>query len=278
MIKLNKSLLLYSLAKTFKSTFDVPLCLNTKSYIDKHSANFSDLQSDEKIYYVTYAMKLAKTFIDYLIDITLFETNANDDEEISHDFRLGWGKANIMHISMCHTSININDIIPQKIMKICGFTKNTNICKKYLEEYSDLNEKIYAKINDCERYSELSAKTKHKKILEPFTELVVNTLGKKRKCAEKMYNHLFKECDRIVLKLYKNRFVVYDFCLQPDNVTSYSMKLESSNVIKITFNNGSVFELTLNTNAFEVKENISLKFHTKFCNIDEIFAIATEKV
>lgn len=278
MIKLNRSLLLYSLAKTFKSTFNVPLCPDTKNYINKHSVLFSDLQSDEKIYHSMYAMKLAKILTDYLIDITLFETNIDEESEINHDFRLGWGKANIMHISMWHKSININDIIPQKLMKICGFTKNTNICKKYLEEYSDLNEKIYTKINGYERYSELSAKTKHKTILGPFTELVVNTLGKKRKCAEKMYNHLFEECDRIVLKLYKNRFVLYDFCLQPDSATSYSMKLESSNIIKITFNNGSIFELTLNTNAFEIKENISLKFRTRFCNIDEIFAIITEKV
>ncbi|XWV25836.1 hypothetical protein QJ857_gp1248 [Tupanvirus soda lake] len=274
----NEKMLLYSLANTFNTTLGIDICDNTKAYIKSKAKAFSKLDVDEKLYYAKYSMQLAKSLTDYLEDISLFEINTDADSEIVHDFKLTWSDDNMAHVCMSHNSINIKDIIPEKLMKICKYKGNTNVCKYYIHEYKKLNDKGYKKIQNKTKYSELSEKTKNSTILEPVCNLVVNTLSKKRKCAANLYNHLFGESDRIVFKLYKNRFTMYDFGVELDDVESFRMKLNPGNEILITFNNETKFALTLQTNATDIKEHLSLKFHTNFTNIDELFAIHSSSV
>lgn len=274
----DEKLLLYSLAKTFNSALDVAICEDTKQYIKKKSKQFAKLDTDEKIYYSKYAIKLAQCLMDYLEGITMFEINTDSEHDINHDFRLIWKKKNIAHISMSHNSINVNDIIPKKLMRICKYKRNTNICKGYSLEYKKINDKAYGKIKSNNKYSEVSEKLKNKNILEPVCNLVVNTLSRKRKCALNLYNHLFGESDRIVFKLYKNRFTMYDFGQDLDDVDSFGMKLAGSNEIVITFNNKTKFMLALQTNVSEIKQDLSLKFHTTLKNMDELFAVSSSTV
>ncbi|XWV24602.1 hypothetical protein QJ856_gp1185 [Tupanvirus deep ocean] len=274
----NEKMLLYSLANTFSTTLGVDICDDTKAYLKSKSKAFAKLDVEEKMYYAKYSIQLAKCLMDYLDDISLFEINTDADSEIVHDFKLTWSDDNIAHVCMSHISINIKDIIPEKLMKICKYKGNTNICKYYLQEYKKLNEKGYKKIQNKSKYSELTDKTKNTAILEPVCNLVLNTLSKKRKCAVNLYNHLFGETDRIVFKLYKNRFTMYDFGVELDDVESFRMKLNPGNEILLTFNNETKFVLTLQTNATDIKEHLSLKFHTNFKNMDELFAVKSSSV
>jgi len=270
----NQKYLLYSLAKTFNSTLNVDICEDTKVYVKKVSKLFAKLDTDEKMYYTKYSLQLAQNFINYLGTITMFELNTDPDAEVDHEFRLVWKKKNIAHISMLHTSINTKDIIPEKLMRICKYKRNTNVCKEYTHQYKKINDKGYKKIQTKSKYSELSIKTKNKAILEPICDLTMATLSKKRKCANNLFNHLFNENDRIVLKLYKNRFTMYDFSTELPTVESFRMKHNpNNNEILITFNNGAKFNLVLHTNASEIKEHLSIKFHTSFKNMDELFAV-----
>lgn len=271
---INTEILLYYLAKTFNTTLGVNMSNETSAYLKKKSKICTTMDKEEKFYYAKYALKLVEALDKYLKDISFFEIKIDDDEEeIVHDFKLTWGEKNVVHISMNHNSINTRDIIPEKIMKICKYKRNTNICKEYTERYNKLNNKIYQKISSNEKYSEINDKTKRKFIYEPLCQLVMDIISKKRKCAEYLYNHLFDESDRIVLKLYKNRFVVYDFDKEIDEVEGFRMKYNGENIITVTFNNDACFDLVLHTNATEIKEHISVKFRNTFKNIDEIFAV-----
>jgi len=145
--------------------------------------------------------------------------------------------------------------------------------KLYIGQYENIMKKGYGKIKSKSKYSELSDKNKNGALLGPVCELVHSTLSKKRKCAANLYNFLLKENDRIVLKLYKNRFTIYDFGKELDNVESFRMKLNAGNEIVIAFNNGTKFSLVLQTNASDIKEHISLKFHTNLKNIDDLFSV-----
>lgn len=277
-MQLDHTLLLYSIAQTFNNSLLIPICSDTKLFLKKTADSYLKLNRTEKMYYTSYATKLADSLSNYLTGITLFELNDDDQSEIVHDFRLKWKKSQVSYICMCHKSINIRDIIPEKLMKFCGYTKKTNICKDYLVDYNNLNEKIYNKINDNEKYSDLNDKTKTNAVLAPFCSLVVDTLSGKRKCAEKLYTHLFDEADRIVLKLYKNRFIMYDFGIETNEIQSYKMKKESKNTISVTFNNDACFILSLNTNATDIKARLSLKFRTNFVNIDDLFAVDRQTI
>jgi len=269
----DEKLLLYSLAMTFNSALDISICDDTKQFIKKTSKDFHKLESNDKIYYTKYAIKLTQCLTDYLQGISYFELNTDSDHDINHDFRLTWKKKNIAHISMSHNSINVKDIIPKKLMRICKYKRNTNICKKYSSEYKKINDKAYGKIKTNSKYSELAEKVKTKNILEPICNLVATTLSRKRKCALNLYNHLFDESDRIVFKLYKNKFTMYDFSAKLDSVDSFGMKLAGPNEILITFNNKSKFALYLQTNVSEIKQDLSLKFRTSFKNMNDIFAV-----
>lgn len=271
---IDEKLLLYCLANTFSTTLNVDICDDTVAYIKSKTKSFGKLSVTEKMYYTKYSIQLAQSLMEYLDKITLFELNTDTEHDILHDFRLTWSGDNISHISMSHTSINTKDLIPEKLMKICKYKKNTNVSKEYTAKYKTLNEKGYKKIQDSSKYSELTGKKKSSAILEPFCDLVLNTLSKKRKCSQNLFNHLFNESDRIVLKLYKNRFIIYDFGIELDDVESYKMKLLEGNIITISFNNKTKFSLCLQTNASEIKEHLSIKFHTSFKNMDELFSVA----
>uniref|UniRef100_A0A6G6AD41 Uncharacterized protein n=1 Tax=Borely moumouvirus TaxID=2712067 RepID=A0A6G6AD41_9VIRU len=280
-MSVNNDILLYHIASTFNSVFEVEICSESKKLI-KNGAK-QDLSIKDKVYYHSYSIKIVEKLVEYITDnlshkIKSFEINVEDDHEIVHDFRILCNKNNTIYISMNHKSLSVNDIIPEKLMKICKYQKNTNVHKAYSQEYQDLSKKCHGKIKNCEKYSEISEKIKNKEIIKPFSNLVFETLSKKRKCAQNLYNHLFNDGNRILLKLYKNRFRIYDLDKDLEEIKSFGMKLSEDNEITISFNNGTIFSLKLKTNSSEIKERLSLKFRTTFVNLDELFSICDTNV
>lgn len=273
LMSIEYDIMLYCLAKTFSDTLGVDICDDSKSYIKTTTKKFQSMDKDDRIYYQKYSILISKAMTDYLDDITLFELNVDPDNKINHDFRLSWKGDNVAHISLYHTSIVINDVIPKNLMKICGYKKNTNIYKSYVPAYEKINDNGYKKIKSNQKYSDLKDKEKNKIILDPIRELVIETISKKRKCAKKFHDHLFADEDRIVFRLHRNRFVMYDFGKEQDAVESFTMKEDKDRDVTIVFNNKSKFVLTLQTNASDIKPQLSTKFKTVFKNIDEIYMV-----
>ena len=275
---LSEEFVLYSLADFFNRTLEVKMSKDTLAFIKNKSKDFSKLSTADKIYYFKYSVQLAESLMRYLDGICYFEINTDETNDIAHDFRLTWKKNKVVHISIYHNTINVHDVIPEKLMKICKYKRNTKVCKSYNENYRRINDMAYKKIKSKTKYTELSDKAKNKAFVSPVCDLVVTTLSKKRKCAAHLYNHLFSESNRIVIKLHKNRFVMYDFGQELGSVDSYRMKLSHDNHITITFNNKAKFVLNLQPNGPLIKEHLSIKFHTNFKNMDDIFAVDTQSV
>lgn len=275
---IDENLLLYSLANMFHTTIGIAISNGTTKFMKAMTKKFNKLPTSEKMYYAKYAIQLATSLANYLKDISFFEINDDGDSEIIHDFRLTLSKNNVVHVSMIHSSIGVRDIIPKKLMKICRCKKNTNRYKAYMSTYDHLNNQGYQKVKKYERYSEIEEKLKNKAIIFPFRDLLKDTISKKRKFAVPLYHHLFQEQDRIVFRLYKNRFIMYDFGRKLEDVSSFKLKLDQNGNIVITFSNNTKFVLTLQTNASKIKPNLSIKFHTDFKNMDDFFAITSENV
>uniref|UniRef100_A0A6C0LUP2 Uncharacterized protein n=1 Tax=viral metagenome TaxID=1070528 RepID=A0A6C0LUP2_9ZZZZ len=278
MIKtIDTTYLLYFIINTFK-TLGISLCEDTQRYIKNVSKKFDEMEIDKKLYYSKYALQIVKNLNEYIEEIKILELNIRStDSTIIHDIRL-ISKIGTCCISLQHDTINIKDIIPNKLMKICKYKKNTDIAKKYTEMYEKINNIAFQKIKIEDKYSNLSDEVKESKIYRPLCNLIMDTLSKKRKCANNLYNHLFSEKDRIVLKLYKNRFVLYDFDKEHDEIKSFKINFTDPNKLNISFNNGAYFELKIKTNAIEIKEHISVKFKTHFKNIDDMFAINSSTI
>lgn len=274
-MSIDQEILLYSITNTFESVLNTEISNDSKKYVKKMGKKMKELDITQRMYYTKYSLCVAQSLMEYLKNVSLFEINTDAENDIQHDFRLHWGKNNIAHISLYHTTIPINGIIPDKLMKVCKYKKNTKISKQYTARYQSISEKGYNKIKSKSKYSELNDKTKNSAIIDPVCNLFIETLSKKRKCANNLYSHLFNEADRIVFKIYKNRFIMYDFGIELPNVESFRMKSKSNDTIIITFNNKTKFSLVLKTNASQIKEHISLKFHTSFVNMDEIFAVSS---
>jgi len=276
----DENLLLYSLANTFSTTLGIPVCDQTKSYLKSNAKVFNNCSTEDKMYYAKYAIALSNALSQYLDDIIMFEINTEEEHTIEHQFRLKWGNDYTAYICLFHKTINVQNIIPQKLMKICKYKKNSNVGKYYYEHYDKINAYAHKKLQNKKKYSELTDKQKTNIILKPICELVMNTISKKRKQkhVKCLYDHLFKETDRLVLRLYKTRFTIYDFGKKTDEITSYKMKQNSDNEIVVTFNNGAEFVMTLHTNATDIKECLSVKFRTNFKNLDEIFGVSNGNV
>lgn len=274
-MSVDRDILLYHIVSTFDTIVSTDLCKNSKNLLKDADI---DLSVQDKIYYTNYSLKIVQKIIDHVTnDLSLkikgIEINVEEDHEIVHDFRIICSKNHLIHVSMNHKSINVNDIIPEKLMKICGYKKNTSMYKTYTAEYQEICEKSYRKIKSYEKYSELDDKIKDKMIIAPITQLVFDTLSKKRKCVKNIYNHLYGDGNRIVLRLYKNRFRIYDLNRDIDEIKSFGMKISEDNEIVIKFNNGMIFNLKLRTNAPDIKERLSVKFRTTFKNLDELFVM-----
>ena len=276
---IDNDIILHSLINVFSQTLGISICENAELFLKSNLKKYSKLSVEEKVYHTKYSVQMAETLMKYLEKVSFFEMNIDPDHDIIHDFRLIWKKDNIAHISLSHITINVRDIIPGKIMKICGYNRGTNICKGYTEYYQNINDNGYNKIKFYEKYSEMSDKNKNKIILDPVRNLVYNTLSKKRKCSQRLYNHLLGENDRIVFRLYKNRFVLYDFGKNTDSVESFKMKIDpSTNDLIITFNNKAMFILSLQINAFMIKPHLSMKFKTIFKNMDELYSVDSSSI
>jgi hypothetical protein len=283
-IKMDKDLIIYHLALAFNKTHKVSLGDNTGAYMKSLKKVVSGLDEPDRTYIKSYSSKIAEFLMGYLDKICLFDVNGDEAHDIKHDIQLTYLKKHVQYISFNDT-IKINGIIPNRLINICGYSGNTNINKHYNEEYNELSVNIYKKISKYDTYADISDKVKNNYIYEPVTTLMYNTLVKKKKVAPTLYNHLFGDAgsDRIVIRLHKSKFMAYDFGNTDEEgkllneVSSYRMELYEDNSLEITFDNGAVFTLLLKTNAKNVAEHISLKFNTKFTNMDDIFLIASEK-
>lgn len=270
-IPVDSELLLYHLSKTFNSTLEIDISTETKKYISKIK---KDKKSQEdNIYYSSYALKIAQTLIKYNPKINLFST----DED---GFNIRSKKSGTRNVIFGNPTSVVYDVIPEKLMKICQYRKNSNIYTEYHTAYNEICEKIYKKIKSKDKYSEITEKFKEKNIYKPIVELVSGTLTKKRKCAVHLYSHLLRENEKILIKTHKKRFIIYDFGIELEDSEIRSFKLKTNDIdeITLTFNNGAEFTLTLKTNATEIKEHLSLKFHTKFTNMDDLFVVKSVSV
>lgn len=279
---IDNHLLLYALANTFKVTLGTKTCDATSNMLKKQNEIFNSIKVSEKLYYSKYAMQIAQNLIAYLGQIDLFELNVLDEDEedksdINHDFRLHYDD-NVTHICMFHNNICIRNIIPEKLMKICKYKRNTNVNKYYTSKYDKIMKHGYKKISKFRKYSNIPENKKSQVLYKPLCDLIITTLSKKRKCSQNLFNYLFTETDRIVLKLYKNRFVIYDFGIDVGTADSFKMKMLTNSTISIIFNNGAKIILSLQTNGSQIKQHMSLKFHCNFQNIDELFGIVCDNI
>ena len=265
-------LLAFNVLSEISDNFEIKKTASMKKFLD-NDVEYPDILS--KMFYKAYALKIIMALVENKVNIKRVNIDHTFDEEpesyfinLSND-----NKDPGVDIEFSNTTPVIRDIIPDRLMKICKYQGNSNICKKYKPEYSELNDRIYRELSNYDKYSEISEDDKNKILYEPFVDLFVDTLSKKRKCAVNLYNHLVTFSSKIVVVPSSTVFDIYDFT-NTNNLgdnPSYKLKKISENQISIRFNNGSRVVLTLKSNATNIGKHLSLKYHAALDNMSNIY-------
>jgi len=277
--KFNTRVLLYCVATVFSETLSIDICEQTSIYLASLANKYNKLDPFYKIYYSKYAMQLVQKLTEYLEDVILFELkeevdpeDANSDAPV-YDFCLITGKNKKNYVSIQHSTININHVIPNKLMNVCHLDKESSTAKAYNKSYNKINKAVYSKLRSYEKYSEVDPETIESLIYKPICDLVADTLSSNsKKLARQLYDHLFYETDRIVVQIFKTRFTVFDYSIRlADECDDFDIEYIPTNKLKISFNNGTVFVLTLSSGKGLVKEHLSVKFRTRFDNMYDLY-------
>jgi len=177
-------ILLHNIALTLHTTLSIKTNAYTLSFIKSDSA--SSLDTADKLYYSKYSVQLTQHLINHLGDIEYFElidstSDANKlDKTIDYDIILKSADKRQFYISLSYKSIKVKNLMPDKIMKVCKYKRNSKIYKAYTGALTKINNSAYHKIKNSEKYSDISEATKTSIIYSPVCELVMQTLGKKR--------------------------------------------------------------------------------------------------
>jgi hypothetical protein len=271
--KLNEEYLLYHLAVVFRDVMGIEVCSDTSDMITEKADEYEKVKPAKRLFYNSYASNVCQELISYLKKVTMFEL-ASKDKKTDHDFVLTWGNDDTVRISLSFESLNVNPIIPKKLMKICGLRGNTKIHKAYKPEYAKLEKKALKALEDKEKYSDASEKSLNKHIIDPFTDLVISTLSKKRKCSPKLFQYIFGETDRIIIRARQNSFRIYDFSIGNEEIVSHRIKRSDvTGRFDLTFSNNYKFIMELAPNSVTIGNSLSLKFSITFKNIDKIFCV-----
>lgn len=277
--------LLYGMVMFFQGQTNVKISKESKDYAAKKKIRFMKLTKGSKTYYLNYSTELATKLISKLGKIKMYEINMDKDDDKDkdksskspvHDFRLITEKNKTHYISLNKESLGIYNINPRNLMKVCKYNGNTNMAKAYNAAYDKLNTRIYSKThNKVDRYNEISAKSKDQLIFSPMTQLMLDAISKKRKCAANLYSHLVREDSRLIVYIYRNKFSVYDTSKlsKIGSVESFSIKRITPTALRIKFNNGVILRLELKLNSTLVQKNVSLKYIAKFTNAAELMQV-----
>lgn len=288
--KLFKPYIIYCVIKQFKDLHSVQSDDDTDSFCENVMKKFSKTTLDEKNYYLSYANCLIDSLVKSFKKPKKIVINAEPDKKapMQYDLMLTYGKENSIPISFDFNTIGINNIIANKFMKPCGFKKNSNVYKAYHTAYNKINNKVYEKIKDKDSFSEIKEKFLMKNMYDPITNLLVATLQMKRKCASNLYHSIFDETPRVLIKLMKSRYVIYDFSRYQYQPTGFSLKKESGNELQLKYKkftdedgnriDGPNFKLTLNKNSTKINPILSMKYTITMINMNKLFLLADGKV
>lgn len=238
-----------------------------------------ELSKGESVYYQEYA----EAIVGYLshtyrkVDLSDFRLNKDRKGVKTHDFVLSNSDDLSIPVSLQYKTLGINDLIPSRLMKICKLRGGTKPNRKYTEGYEAIETRAYSKISHYERFKDVPEEKLDAHLITPMRDLVVETLDKKKTLSANLYHYLMTDKDRLLFRLRKKGFDVYDFTRDIPDPTAHKIEVGRTdlNSFLISFNNECSFQLELRPNNPYIKEHISLKFRVSFENLDDTFMART---
>jgi hypothetical protein len=263
-------ILLYYVYKSFDTLQCGTLSKTTKKYIEDKENIIIALDQESKKYYFNYATRITMLMLEYYGQIHKICAIENEEEKMVN-FTIFYGDNMTTGISLDHKTINIKNILPERLLKFCKIDKCSETAAIYNEKYEIMSNEIYKRIKKYTKYSDISREDK-KWMCNKTSDLFMDVLSDKREYIMNLYNHIFNEMNRLVIKTFSNRFYMYDFAVHYDKPTDYEIQIDAG-VITIIFDNEFEFTLTPMTNGTQVKRHISMKFNTKFINMDRFYQV-----
>lgn len=271
--------ILYCIIRCSKIFVGTKIDSSGKKYIEELQQSFNQLSFDQKLYNSVYGLRIIGWLTNYLDSIKHIELNIIDNKSNPHDFRLIVDKSTIIYVSLDNKKIRVNNIIPKQINDVfkCDTFNDEN--NDFMQSLDKINKSAYTLFKDTySKISEIDIKTRAKMLLNPVNQLFLEYLNKNRKKKTKcLFNWLFNEKNRFVLRLLKSKFTMYDFTQDYEIPTDYTIVFDND-IICVQFNNGFDFSLKLRLNSGAIDKSFCLKYVTTFVNIDNIFGTDFVKI
>lgn len=262
---------------------DLSLCKRTNNFIEIVKEEYEKIKPHEKIEYGSYSLIIIKKLHDnYGLTKSISISDDIAEDEIILRFCMTFERGfdgKKIEVTFDYRDIEIYDVQPKRLPIICGYQKGDSVTTIYNKKYKEINDNAYNEIGTYGKYIVIPKNVKDEHVYEPIVDLVVETLNTHKKCAPKLYQSIFKEDARIILKLFRRKYAIYDFSTKPvpEIPTSLEAKKMCDDRLEVAFNNNRTFEFRLNTNATEIKEMLSLKFDVNIIDkqIEKYYNIAS---
>lgn len=269
---IDSDILLYYIAQTFKNCVGIAICGASKRLLKTPPEKIVSLVTMDKTRYNSYASLIVNQLSQYKKDITLFELNTDKKCEVPHDFRICQEELRT-RISLDYDTFRLEkSFVLDKLMTICGCSENNDLVSKFCDDYKDAVDEIYADIKGRGTFSDLS-EDEFGDAMKKYLHVLYITLSKKKKPGPFLFNHLFYEEGRMIIKISDNDFYIYDFTIPLNNINSYSIKKIKDSMILMKFNNGAEFYFFARPTEDKISKNMSCTFNVMFKNINQIFNV-----
>jgi hypothetical protein len=242
-------------------------------------------KNKNKKFYKTYGTKIVKMLNKYINNMQSI-VYVSDTE-----FELIYNNKGSVNVCLEYPKRLTNIIYPSRLMKLCGYQKNTTVYDTYTKLCQKYNTKVYDKIKKYKKYSNMSERAKTNDIVIPMTKIIHDTLSQKRKTIhiEKLQKTLFTPSQKIMFRLFRNKLSMYDFGYDINSPTNKKMKILKNGDMLIKFSsthnddhpeksNTMEFLMMARTNGQEIKNQITIRYLVKFSNMPEHYLIASKKI
>jgi len=155
--KFNTKFLLYTVSTTFSANLECEICEQTSVFLNKYSKKYAKLDASDKIYYSKYAIQLVQKLTEYLEQINRFRMKEEDDDA-AYDFCLITGNNKKNYVSLQYSTLNLNNVVPNKLTKICHCDKDSIVTKSYDKSYNVINKDVYSEFSCYDKYIDIKPK------------------------------------------------------------------------------------------------------------------------
>lgn len=242
------------------------------SNFENYKIKYNSINEEYKKYFQDSAEYICKYFKN-TYDIQPSSIFLNPDKEgrnsVSGDISLHF-EDNVINISLKNNNFSCKHQRPMSFMNNCGVSKIQET--EYKNEITKILQDFYNKFSVLKKYKEVDKKY-IKKLYSNINDIVIKYIEKLTETQVKKLFYFITGIDpNLVLVINKPKFILLYTRPKIKNPTAVDVSIDKNGYVNLYFSNGCLFTLRLHTAESTINKVISLKYDTKFKNMEQFYS------